>query len=219
CEALGMTGDAALREPTQRAIQYIAATQHPQQGGWRYEPRVDSDTSVSGWKLMALKRAQMAGLEVPGQTLQRVSAWLDATQTDGGARYMYNPNAADTPDQRPGRSPNPAMTAEGLLMRMYLGWDRKNPALLKGAEYLLENLPELVFASLQLVALHYRFGNLLLHCGLLARQCQLQFLKLCLVLAQHFLVSLVLVLALGFRCLQLSPQGAQFVLACSEALG
>jgi hypothetical protein len=97
---------------------------------------------VSGWQLMALKSAQMAGLKVPKASLDRVSGWLDAAQSNDGARYAYNPYAGDTPAQLPGRRPNLAMTAEGALMRMYLGWKSDNPALVGAADYLKENLPE-----------------------------------------------------------------------------
>ena len=142
CEAYGMTRDRGLRDPAQRAIQFILAAQHPERGGWRYEPQRESDTSVSGWKLMALKSAQMAGLQVPPETLQKVSHWLDLAQVQGGSRYVYNPYAADTPQQREGRLPNLAMTAEGLLMRMWLGWRRDNPALIEGVQFLAANLPE-----------------------------------------------------------------------------
>jgi len=34
------------------------------------------------------------------------------------------------------------MTAEGLLMRMYLGWNRGTPALIEGGRLLAENLPQ-----------------------------------------------------------------------------
>ncbi|MGQ9574023.1 MAG: hypothetical protein ACUVUC_01770 [Thermoguttaceae bacterium] len=142
CEAYGMTGDPILREPAERAVQFICRSQDPAAGGWRYEPQVGSDTSVSGWKLMALKSAQMAGLEVPEGVLGRVSDWLDAAQSADGSRYAYNPFAPDTDLEREGRRPNLPMTAEGLLMRIYLGWDRNNPALNAGAAYLLENLPD-----------------------------------------------------------------------------
>jgi len=142
CEAYGMTRDEGLRDPAQRAIRFILFAQHPERGGWRYEPQRESDTSVSGWKLMALKSAQMAGLQVPPETLQKVSGWLDLAQVQGGSRYVYNPYAADTPQQREGRLPNLAMTAEGLLMRMWLGWRRDNPALIEGAQFLAANLPE-----------------------------------------------------------------------------
>ena len=150
CEAYGMTRDPGLREPAQQAIQFIIDAQHPVKGGWRYTPnegettwRKESDTSVSGWQLMALKSAQMAGLDVPDEVMERVGRWLDLAQADGGSRYMYNPYASTGPEQRQGLTPNRAMTAEGLLMRMYLGWDRDNPAMIGGADYLQDNLPEL----------------------------------------------------------------------------
>jgi len=142
CEAYGMTRDTNLRDPAQRAIAYICGSQDPKAGGWRYEARSASDTSVSGWKVMALKSAQMAGLKVPDEAFQNASRWLNAAQIQGGARYAYNPFAPDTDLERDGRQANLPMTAEGLLMRMYLGWDRSNPALAAGARYLLENLPD-----------------------------------------------------------------------------
>ncbi len=142
CEAYGMTKDPHLRSSAQKAVQFILNAQHPTRGGWRYRPRIESDTSVSGWQLMALRSAQMAGLEVPADNLLKVGHWLDLAQAAEGSRYRYNPYAADTPEQREGRNPNRTMTAEGLLMRMYLGWQRDHTALIEGAEFLKANLPE-----------------------------------------------------------------------------
>jgi hypothetical protein len=142
CEAFGMTRDRRLLEPTQRALGFIIRSQSPTQGGWRYDPQLESDTSVSGWKLMALKSAQMAGLEVPADTLQGVSLYLDSAQVEGGRRYIYNPYAGPTPEQQVGLVPSLPMTAEGLLMRMFLGWDRSRSELLQGAEYLKSHLPD-----------------------------------------------------------------------------
>lgn len=143
CEAYGMTRDPALREPGEKAVDFIVRSQHAQYGGWRYEPRRESDTSVTGWQLMALKSAEMAGFDVPRPVLEKVSHWLDLAQTEDGARYMYNPHAGETPSQIHGRVPNRAMTAEGLLMRIYLGWNRTHPPLVKGADFLRGQLPDL----------------------------------------------------------------------------
>jgi hypothetical protein len=55
--------------------------------------------------------------------------------------YCYNPFAPDTDQQRHGRRPSLTMTSVGLLMRLYLGWKRDNPNMVKGAEYLAEHLP------------------------------------------------------------------------------
>ena len=144
CEALGMARDPALRDPARRAIRFIEAAQHPRSGGWRYQPQTESDTSVSGWQLMAMKSAQMAGLDVSTQAVARVNDWLDQAQAPGtvGGQYVYNPHAANTPEQAPGRVPNRAMTAEGVLMRMYLGWNRQHPGVVEGARFIVEHPPE-----------------------------------------------------------------------------
>ena len=162
CEAYGMTRDPDLRNPARAAVEYICGAQHPEFGGWRYTPkegdtvwRKESDTSVSGWQLMALTSAKMAGLPVPDEVVNKVSGWLDYAQAEGGSRYMYNPDAANSPQQRQGRAPNRAMTAEGILMRMYLGWDRSNPAMIEGAEFLKANLPEIGSPSIPLRDCYY----------------------------------------------------------------
>jgi len=142
-EACGMTRDRQLRAAAQKAVAFIVDAQEPEHGGWRYLPRQESDTSVTGWQLLALRSAEMAGLEVPEATLQGIGRWLDSARGDGlGGRYVYNPLAADTPQQRSGRVTSLAMTAEGLLMRLYLGWAPNHPALINGADHLKSNLPE-----------------------------------------------------------------------------
>jgi hypothetical protein len=141
CEAYGMTQDRDLREPAKKAIDFIVRSQDPVRGGWRYRPREGSDTSVSGWQLMALKSAQMAGLDVPEETIRKFGHWLDLAQVSRG-RYVYNPWNLDTDDERKGRAPNPTMTAQAMVMRMYLGQDRDPTVLQQGADYLMENLPQ-----------------------------------------------------------------------------
>jgi len=143
CEGYGMTQDPELREPARKAIEFIVKAQHPIRGGWRYSPGKESDTSVSGWMLMALKSAQMAGLEVPAEALEKVAHWLDVAKApEHQGRYVYNPFAREDEKQREGRKPSLAMTSEAMLMRMYLGRGRDDPQLIEGAEYVKENLPE-----------------------------------------------------------------------------
>src|SRR5438128_6978150 len=112
CEAVGLTSDAALKAYAQRATNNIARAQNAN-GGWDYNPgTMETDTSVSGWQLMALKSGQMAGLDVPKQSLENASRWLDRVQTSSeGSGYGY---------RGPGESPT--MTSVGLLCREYLGW-------------------------------------------------------------------------------------------------
>jgi hypothetical protein len=126
CELYGMTKDPKYRKPAQKALDYAARVQSPS-GGWRYEPRKDSDTSVTGWFVMALKSGQMAGLDVQSPMLDAISKYLDKATPDG-VRYSY----------RPGEQPTLTMTAEGLLCRQYLGWEHNDERLRQGVEYLLQ---------------------------------------------------------------------------------
>lgn len=128
CELYAMTGDESLREPAERAVAYCLLAQSPE-GGWRYDPGQGSDLSVTGWFVMALKSAQIAGLEVPSATFLKVEEFLDRVAVHGGARYSY----------RPGDKDKRSMTAEGLLCRQYLGWRQDDPRLVEGAEHLLDN--------------------------------------------------------------------------------
>ena len=143
CEAYGMTQDATLREPAQRAIDFIVKTQNQLRGGWRYTPGVSTDTSVTGWMMMALKSGELANLKVPRETYEGISRWLDSAQasTTQPHLYCYNPFATEVAEQRGGRQPTRTMTSVGLLMRLYLGWRRDNPNLARGAKYLAQSPP------------------------------------------------------------------------------
>jgi hypothetical protein len=133
CDAFKLTGDEALRRPAQEAIDFLCAAQH-RAGGWRYKPGQPGDTSVIGWQLMALHSARSAFLEAPAGVFDGASQYLDAAQTRGdGSLYAY----------LPGQHATPAMTAEGLLSRMYLGWNKGDAGLARGVEWLITNhLPD-----------------------------------------------------------------------------
>lgn len=128
CELYGMTKDPKYRQPAQKALDYAAKIQAPQ-GGWRYVPKEDTDTSVTGWFVMALQSGLMAGLTVQSPTLDGVGKYLDSATTDGST-YAYQANG----------EPTLTMTAEGLLCRQYLGWKHDDPRLRGGVELLLQNL-------------------------------------------------------------------------------
>lgn len=138
CEAYGMTHDEDLKRPAQRAIDFIVAAQNKELGGWRYKPGISSDTSVSGWQLMAMKSAEMSGLEVPASSYALVKKWLDHAQSPSQpAQYIYRPGAKFEHQ----RAPSHAMTAESMLMRLYLGWEKEHEQIGYGADYLLGRLP------------------------------------------------------------------------------
>ena len=130
CEAYAMTQDIELQKPAQDALDYIIRSQDKLGGGWRYVPGEAGDTSVLGWQLMALKSGAMAGLTVPPITFAGVDRFLDSVGMDGGITYGYD---------EPGRGD--AVTAVGLLGRMYLGWTKDTPELGQGVILLSESGP------------------------------------------------------------------------------
>lgn len=140
CEAYGMTKDPQLAEPAARALAYAIAAQMPD-GGWRYQPPQPGsdnrgDMSVTGWFLMALKSGEMAGLDVPAEVYERLVSFLDGVFVSPQKGYGYQIN--------PGQKVfdfRPALTAEALLCRQYLGWRRDDPRLAAGVELLLREAP------------------------------------------------------------------------------
>ena len=133
CEAYGLSKDRMLLEPAQRAIDFIAASQNSNDGGWRYQPGQGGDTSVFGWQMFALRSAKISGLKVAPSVIKGCRAYLDAAAADRSkVTYSYTP----------GGSPTPTMTAEALLSRQYLGWPRNFPPLVKGASRVAVDLLE-----------------------------------------------------------------------------
>jgi hypothetical protein len=129
CEAYAMTGDLELKPLAQQAVDFICYAQHSG-GGWRYLPVQPGDTTVTGWQMMALKSAQMAGLTVPSPTVNLVERFLDSVQTANGAYYGYVTHGKQ-----------PGTTSVALLLRMYSGWARDDSRLVRGAAYLRSHGP------------------------------------------------------------------------------
>lgn len=131
CEAYGMTGDSKFRIAAQKAIKFAEWSQSKLKG-WRYDPRIDADLSVTGWYLMALVTGKMVKLEVDEEIFKAVGDFLDSVQHEEGSRYAY----------KEFDPPSLSMTAEGLLCRIYLGWPRTEPAMMRAVrDDLLTNKP------------------------------------------------------------------------------
>jgi RNA polymerase sigma factor (sigma-70 family) len=122
CEAYGRTSDPDLKQPAQRALDFIVKAQGPN-GGWRYRPGQDGDTSVTGYQLEALEIGRRAGLTVPPLTWDRATVYLDkALRADGSYGYtidVANPNSGN-------------LTATGLLCRQFIGGKINQDAFEKG---------------------------------------------------------------------------------------
>jgi hypothetical protein len=134
CEAITLSGDQTFQECAEAGVQYLLDSQHPTQGGWKYMPQDEDsmgDLSVTGWCLMALHTARMAGIDVPDEAFSRASHFMDLVADSSGARYRYQPSDDESKHTA-------ALTAVGLLGRQWLGWQKDEIAMRQGVKYLLD---------------------------------------------------------------------------------
>ena len=116
CELYGMTRDETYLEPAQKAVDYCVKIQSPE-GGWRYQPGVDSDLSVTGWFAMAMQSARMAGIEVPSPVFDRIGKFLDSVARDEGARYALSIQRGRDEAAHGGRPAEPPVSGLGARRR------------------------------------------------------------------------------------------------------
>ena len=143
CEAYGMTRDPRLQEAAQLSINYLTFAQNTQTGGWHYAPypeqKMPGDTSVVGWQMMAIKSAAMSGLNYDIDTIRRANFFLDSMMVPGGFGYHYSMDSKQ-------KSPSaflPAMTACGVLCRMYSGWNKEDPTIKSAVAKFVEMGPNM----------------------------------------------------------------------------
>jgi hypothetical protein len=136
-EAFVMTKATVLQPPLNKLVQQIVAAQNVrkdanQEGGWRYTlSSTDSDLSVTGWMVMALKSARDAGVKIPPQTFTKAEKYVIACFKD-------NREIKDAPSgfsYQVGGQPTPSMTAVGVLCLQFLGASRDSRVTL-GLDYL-----------------------------------------------------------------------------------
>lgn len=111
-EAYGVTKDPALKPRAQAAIDFIAESQDPEGGGWRYQPKERGDLSVTGWMIMAMASAEMSGIRVPKKTMEGARKFLHFVSS-GNHRGAYGYTG-------PGGG-SEAMNAAGFFCAQLLG--------------------------------------------------------------------------------------------------
>jgi hypothetical protein len=142
CEAATFNRSAAWRKSAQQAIRFIERCQTPYKG-WRYglQPG-DSDASVTGWMLLALKAGKEAGLEVDRRMVRDGLAFLDAITDESTGRTGYQ-RRGDLPVRPPAvvhdwpAHRTESLTAVAMCARIFCG--EADSPFMKEAQTLLSN--------------------------------------------------------------------------------
>ena len=156
CEAYGITKDEKIKSAALAAIKYTINAQHQKRGGWRYSPGQDSDTSVTGWQVMALHSARMAGIELPEKPFDLARKWLDfAGGGEHGGLYGYQ---SPTDISR-------AMVATGMFCRQLDLVPPSNPKMIESAKLMKrypirDNNPDLYYIYYGTLALYQHQGSI-----------------------------------------------------------
>lgn len=133
CEAYAMTGDPELREPAERAVDFLLNSRASDHMSWRYAPGAPiGDTSILGWAILVLKSAEECGFEVPRTIKDGAGRWLGLVSSGPSAGLAA---------YQPGHAPTPTMTAEAWVCRQFLGVDEHDASSDEAARYLLANAP------------------------------------------------------------------------------
>ncbi|TWT60079.1 prenyltransferase/squalene oxidase repeat-containing protein [Rubinisphaera italica] len=136
-EVVGMLGveDAArARRALERAIRLILEAQavpksERQRGGWRYQPSSrDSDLSVTGWQLLALRAAKDIGCDVPAESIDLAVEYVKMCATRDQKGFGY----------QPGGGPTATRTGTGILCMEVCGV-HESPEAVGGAEYIIKD--------------------------------------------------------------------------------
>jgi Squalene-hopene cyclase C-terminal domain len=130
-ESYGMAKNPAVGKVAQKAVDYSVNKHQNPYSGWRYDARSSNDTSVTGWFVMQLKSAKIAGLRVDNAGFQGATNYINKVTTkQGGVGYSGASNNSN------------AMTAVGMVSRQFMGVPNNDPLLRGGSKLLLRATPQ-----------------------------------------------------------------------------
>ncbi|MFH0939125.1 MAG: hypothetical protein V1899_07590 [Planctomycetota bacterium] len=127
-EATGMANIADTRDAAQKAVNYYCDVHQEGvesdkvSGG--YTEKLLSDISMTGWFVMALKSAKVAGLQVNPASFESALKFLIKVEIKNAESSAYGP--ASRYCHKSGDTPNPRCGAIGSLIRQFLGERKEN---------------------------------------------------------------------------------------------
>jgi hypothetical protein len=126
----------------QKGIDYLISAKNPAKG-WRYQPRDgQSDSSVTGWATMALKSAELAGLNVDPNVFADIKSFYDdiTNPVDGLVGYTELGSVAIKSNEKDPKV-QPSSTAIGIMARIFIDKKAIDPVIRKGVDRILQDLP------------------------------------------------------------------------------
>ncbi len=148
CETYYFSKSPLIRRVAQDAVDYIVEARNPY-GAWRYDvpPIGDNDTSITGWMVFALTSAKEAGLKVDPAAFQGALAWIDEVSDPATGRVGYDSfgslSSRTSSNEHFPREKGEALTAVGLLCRIFLGQDPGEHEIMRKHAELLRRVPPL----------------------------------------------------------------------------
>ena len=127
-EAAGMANTPDTKIAAQKAVDY--STKHFQHadGGFAYKAGEPGELSATGWFVMQLKSAKVAGLNIGSNSFEKVIRFLDKVEQKGKGKdigygqasiYVNRPGDAQGEDVH-------RLTAIACLCRQLLGWKKQD---------------------------------------------------------------------------------------------
>ena len=132
-EAYYFSGQAPpLKRPMKKAVNLIVKARNPY-GAWRYdlEPNGDSDSSITGWMVFALKTAEDNKIAIDKAAFDGAEVWFESMQDKNNGRVGYAwGEGGGGPGSLPSRPPqyidkfpaekSESLTAVALLSRIFM---------------------------------------------------------------------------------------------------
>jgi hypothetical protein len=152
-EDFGMTRADDLKAPCTRAIAYALQMRSPA-AGWAFADG-SLDVETTGWMVLLVRSATLAGLDVDANVLPDVARAFDALTDPATGRVVAPPHVGER------RASDSAATAVGVLVRVFAGRSAAgDPAIESGADLLAKDPPQWEPVSVDFA--YWNFGALAL---------------------------------------------------------
>ena len=191
-EAYGLSGNKFFKEPAERGVAFLIAAQKLSPSddgpwGWRYESlahlneakakgevddttyfveKSESDISVTGWVVMALKSAVISGFEVPPEVMLGALEYAKNVAADAGLSGYVTRDQAGKKIEGLGDHfvyHTGTMSALNMLVRTFVAHDLEDPFLELAAQHIVKDLPTISKDKLSIDYYYWYYASMALN--------------------------------------------------------